>query len=121
MAAIGSLQVILECDDGNFTTRIISAGQALTNLQGQAGITVNAVQNISGAMAGSSGSIIGWTVALGEARHAVENLNTVFGSWIEKIVEVNSQVENTTALLAGFSDAATRVERLQQGLQSVNQ
>lgn len=120
MASVGSLQVILECDDGNFTTRIVRAGSALKDLEGKAQVTVNTVQNVTNKMSSGVGAVMGWTIALGEAREAAETLHAVFGRWVEKIVEVNSEIEQTTALLAGFSQAATQVDRLKEGLNSVN-
>jgi phage tail tape-measure protein len=121
MSVAGSLQIILECDaDGKFTTSIIRAGTALDDLTSKAKVTVNAVQQVESKVSSSTASFVGWTMAIGESKAALENLYDVFGKWIERIVEVNSHIEQTTALLAGFSDASTQIERLKEGVSQVN-
>lgn len=116
---VGGLQVILELNDGDFNTRVVRAGQTLQQFERQAQVTVNVTNRLSSTVRSAGASFAEWTVALGQARNALENIHSIFGSWIEKIVEVNSHIEQTVTLMAGFSQAATQAERLAEGMETV--
>lgn len=141
MAVVGNLQVILELNDGQFTTRVVAAGAALNNLGTQATTAAGAVNTASGninnlsvtaniaatsvtrlgsALGSASHGAASWITAIGQARHAIENVHSVFGAWIEKIIDVNKGMERTQYLLAGFSNAATQAERLRDGMVGLN-
>ena len=147
MATLNSLQVVLELNTNNFTTRVVQAGQQLGQLSSTANATAtaannlgakvaqagqnlatftvtanatnNAVSNLTQSVHLSTNSFLGWTIALGEARHAASFLYDIFGSWIEKIISVNSHIEQTVMMMAGFSNASTQAERIAEGFDNV--
>src|SRR5436305_1230062 len=120
--ATGSLTVEMELVDDKFVTRVTRSGDALRGLEQRILSTVTATNRLDSAFSGSAGSIAAWTIAIGEAGNAVHNLETVFGSWIERIVETNSELQRTGLLLEGLSKKSTQAERqadAQQGLKQV--
>lgn len=121
MTAIGSLRVELELADGSFTTRVIRAGTTLQQLENQLRKGVVAVRRLDDGMAGFGATMRDMVVTLGLARAAVENLYSVFGSWVTSIVKANAEVERSITLLKSMSNASTDVERTKQAREEFQQ
>jgi tape measure domain-containing protein len=118
MAVQGSLTVEMELDDDQFTTRVTRSGTALKGLESQIMSVISASGKLDTAVGSNAQNLALYTVALGSVGNAIENLRHVFTDWIEDIVEVNSKIETTVALLRGMSQAADDAGKIKDATSS---
>jgi len=109
--SLGSLSVEIELTDDGFTTTVKRVGDGLKSVEQRMLAVVTGASGMDRAVANSTSSFTSWVSAIGLAGSALHNLQEVTIGWIEKIVEVNNNIENTTALLRGLSSAADEAGR----------
>lgn len=115
MAALGSLRVELELEDGSFTTRVIRAGTTMQQLENQVGRTIIAVRRLDSSVTQAGGVLRDFVVTLGLARAAVENFATVFAGLPVSILRTAGEIERLTVLLRGLSTATDEAGRIADG------
>lgn len=105
-----SVRVELECDSGEFTTRMIYAGQTVRQFQQSVGQGIVSVKLLNESNQSLLGTLRDLTVTLGMARAAIENVSLVTKGWAAEIVKVNAEMEKLGFLLRGMSNAADPIK-----------
>lgn len=128
MSSVGSLSVELELNgDGSFTTRVNRAGDAMDNLADRANRAVGVMDGLPPVFSKVSGGfdtlvnrVTHASFAINEFRDAAYTIYEVFGGLVEKIVDVNANIEKITATFRGMSTATTEIGRTTDALKDLN-
>lgn len=76
------------------------------------------LRNIDKGLNGASAKIRNFTVTLGMARFAMENMRFFFLSWVEAMVGAGANIERTTMLLGGLSTQVSALGRTAEAAKS---
>lgn len=101
-----SIRVELELDNGNFTTRMIHAGETVQQFRNNVNAGITSITRLNESSATFLGTIRDVTLTLGMARAAFETVRGVTTGWAGDIIKVNAEMERLKVLLAGMSRAA---------------
>jgi tape measure domain-containing protein len=105
-----SIRIELELDTGEFTTRMLHAGESVRQFNQNLGDTYTRVRRVTEGSQGFLSTLRDITIVLGLAHQAFSNVRAVTTGWIGDIVKVNSEMERLTTLLKGMSTAADPVK-----------
>lgn len=128
MSSVGGLSVELELNgDGTFTSRVIKAGDALDDLESKAYKATSAINDLPPVFSKVSGGfdslvnrVTHASFAINEFRDAAYTMYEMFGGLVEKIVDVNANIEKITATFRGMSTATTEIGRTTDALRDLN-
>lgn len=116
--ATDHLKVVLTLDNGSFTTTVSQSKKKLAEFEVQADKVAKSMNKI-GNGGGALRTFRDWTLVVGGLPFALHNAaNALFG-WQMAIVNANAELERSSLLLANFSNATSRTERLKDGRQQI--
>lgn len=108
------LEAILTLDDKNYTVKMKGAGKLARAFHGDVRKLNATMKKHEGALRRSASLLHTWTLTLGQARNAINNIWLVTGSWMSVLVKSSAEIENLTKLLEGMADAIDPDDRIAQ-------
>lgn len=104
-----AIRVELELASGDFTTRMIHAGETVQQFQRNVGQAYTSLNRVTESSASFLTTLRDVTITLGMAREAVNLVRDVTMGWAADIIKVNAEMERLQFLLKGMSTAADPV------------
>lgn len=119
--AVGSLNITLTLNNGQFTAALNQSGNAITAFTGQLRGVNSAVNTSQSAMTSFSTKVRHAVMTLGLARHAALNTWAAFGKLPAAIVATNAGFERMNVLLTNMSTGNSMAEKLADGNRQMEQ
>lgn len=100
------IRVELELDNGQFTSRMIHAGETVQQFRNNVNGTIRSIERLNDTQTTLLGTIRDVSIAFGMFRIALDGVRNVATGWIGDIVKINAEMEKLQFLLKGLSTAA---------------
>lgn len=100
-----SIVVELELESGEFTTRMIHAGQSVRQFTSTLDDNVVMIRRAQSQSAGFLATMRDFAIVFGVAGTAINSARQVVGGWVGDIVRVNAEMERMAVLMRGMSSA----------------
>lgn len=111
-----SIVVELELDTGEFTTRMLHAGQSVNQFVGTLNSNVVMLRRAENASAGFLRTIRDFAIVFGIAGTAMNAARQVVGGWVGDLIRVNAEFERMTVLMRGMSSASDPIRDAAQNV-----
>jgi tape measure domain-containing protein len=121
MANGGDITITLTVDASGYNVTIRNAGEAAERFaRGLRGLN-RGISDTEGRLRGMTASLRDWTVIIGQARNALNQIAFLTTDWMQTIVKTNSELERLTFLMKGFSSSLTEVGRLAEANKTIKE
>ncbi|SER25767.1 tape measure domain-containing protein [Faunimonas pinastri] len=107
---MAGIRVELELDTGEFTSRILHAGQSVQQFQSTVNGNIVALERMTDSSKGFLGTLRDVSIVAGVATGAFGKLHDVATGWLGDIIKVNAEMERLTKQLQGMSKAADPIK-----------
>lgn len=108
--SVRRLTLSLNLDDSGFSMKLRDASGRLIDLGNASERVARSVRNIERRVNGAAAGLRDFTVIVGQARSAINNLRFIMLDWVTAIVRSNAEIERMTFLIRGLSTATESAE-----------
>lgn len=117
--AIRQLEIQLDLNTGQFTSKITNAAGQIQKLGSAVNSVDASISNAGRRLTGFGTTLRDLVITISQVRGALFTLHHVSTQWIASIIKQNAEIERMTNLMAGLSNAADRATRFQEAEQNV--